>query len=623
MTIEVKLPQKFTPLRLASALIILVLGTASIRAATRISQFGITWSFDRDYPTGQFANGDYWVVGPVKITSITPGTLSTNSTVMNGSMINPTPNSAQGYDSRIQQNSFSASLNVASRMPLVVRAGSSLMSSESLPAKASGDNPQLKTIAILTVLSAPAPAGSFRPPYCGSDKTLRWNISQLDYSRLRSLPRVPRASSPSALAGKFARPWIEQKTNWTGRYMHPAANQPSYGREIAHLLGQGLLTLQLEYSNAEKEPLLIRLVQYGLDVYGVARLGARWNSDGGHNAGRKMPMLLAGTVLGDNSIMAYGDGGKFRIFQEDQQTWYVSKADVGRRLYTADGRPRVSYRVADIGLPEWGEKHQVDPTRDGRNWNTYYRAIAGSCTIGHILTAQLMGLQEKWNWPATFDYYDRYWSIEKQNVSRGANSIQPFVAEMWSGFRSALVAKFMENNIATDIWENTALKSQGGPFTIAFDLLASADKINSITGLSRGAVDDESDLATAVRFTPTGLLEAYDGGTSRAAKPFHYAAGIQYRVVMTVDLSAKRYSVSVTPPGGAATLIADGWKFHSNAAQLDNLGFRSASGYHAVLNLGVAANASFNNAALIDVDTEDEALELSVDAANELWNVKG
>ena len=37
-------------------------------SATSVSQFGVTWSFSQDRPVGQFANGDWWVVGPVTIT---------------------------------------------------------------------------------------------------------------------------------------------------------------------------------------------------------------------------------------------------------------------------------------------------------------------------------------------------------------------------------------------------------------------------------------------------------------------------------------------------------------------------------------------------------------------------
>ena len=37
-----------------------------------ITQHGITWTFDRDCPAGQFVNGDWWVVGPVQVVSVSP-----------------------------------------------------------------------------------------------------------------------------------------------------------------------------------------------------------------------------------------------------------------------------------------------------------------------------------------------------------------------------------------------------------------------------------------------------------------------------------------------------------------------------------------------------------------------
>ena len=37
-----------------------------------ISQWGITWQFANACEYGTFANGDYWVVGPVTITNMSP-----------------------------------------------------------------------------------------------------------------------------------------------------------------------------------------------------------------------------------------------------------------------------------------------------------------------------------------------------------------------------------------------------------------------------------------------------------------------------------------------------------------------------------------------------------------------
>jgi len=57
------LPMKRSLLR--SLLLTLVFLSPALYAATSVSQYGITWTFDKDYPTGQFCTGDYWVVGPV------------------------------------------------------------------------------------------------------------------------------------------------------------------------------------------------------------------------------------------------------------------------------------------------------------------------------------------------------------------------------------------------------------------------------------------------------------------------------------------------------------------------------------------------------------------------------
>src|SRR4030043_156535 len=65
-----------------------------LHAATSVSKDGIVWTFDKDYTVGQFANGDYWVVGPVKVTS---------TTATGGSMVNPTPGT-QAYASSLSGN---------------------------------------------------------------------------------------------------------------------------------------------------------------------------------------------------------------------------------------------------------------------------------------------------------------------------------------------------------------------------------------------------------------------------------------------------------------------------------------------------------------------------------------
>ena len=74
---------------------------------------------------------------------------------------------------------------------------------------------------------------------------------------------------------------------------------PDYGREIARAVGNAALLLTLNYPAERKEPLLVYLTQYGIDLAGLVRAGhPGWPAHGGHGSGRKLPILLAATLLG-------------------------------------------------------------------------------------------------------------------------------------------------------------------------------------------------------------------------------------------------------------------------------------------------------------------------------------
>lgn len=405
-------------------------------ATTSITQHGFTWHFDGDYEVGRYANGDYWVLGPVRIIGITPESEDANGWVKHGTQVNPEVNRSQGFDSSIMRITYDPVLNVSpaiTRSPLELKSGS-VVSSRS--AVTPGNIPQLQSAAILTVVDEVPPPTAFRPPPVGTDKSSQWRADALHKELLRDLPKVANMPDPDRATDFFERPWIELNTTWTGRYIHPSENQPDYGREIAKRLAEGLLLLHLDINPEIKHALLIGLVQYGLDVYGSARAGGVWRDNGGHNHGRKMPMVLAGLMLNDPDIIRLANAQEHFIFAEDRQTWYVTESDVGRALYTADGRPRVPYLNADIGIAEWGERHTLRPERDGRNWDAYYRRIVGSSVVGHTLTAHLTpGALDAWKWPALFDYMDRFWEREQHNAIGSTNSISRFEADMWQAYR--------------------------------------------------------------------------------------------------------------------------------------------------------------------------------------------
>ena len=429
----------------------------------KISQYGITWFFNKSYKTGQFANGDFWVVGPVKIVKITPESQVVGKRTMNGSMINPASgNKNQGYDSSCSgtayKDNLNAALNVSSSNPLELKNGSSLISTISIAKEKS--RPQLQNAAILTVLASPPPEGSFRPPYCGNDKTIKYNVSQLNYNLLKKLNPVTGTPSLKSVEKYFERPWIDHVTGWGAGFIHPLENMQNYGRDMSSEVGKGALMLHLNFTDDEKRTLLVRFVQLGIDFYGIIQSGGikTWEPDGGHASGRKWPIMFAGLMLNDASMKnigkksgnylysgKYGPGNPppdYIHFGEDGQTFYVTADDVIRtkspkwKPDKRSGTPE-PYTESDKGIAEWGIRHSTYPYFDNKVWSaTYRQCCTASAWSGFILAARIMGVQSLWNYNALFDYQDRYM---KETDSGGANtgwrSDNKFTENMWDTYR--------------------------------------------------------------------------------------------------------------------------------------------------------------------------------------------
>ncbi len=428
------------------------------------AQFGITWTFDTSYRLGQFANGDFWVVAPAKITRITPVSTDVGGRIMNGSVVNPSPTvSLQGYDNTMPGIPYDAPLNVAFNVsagsPLVLATGSSLVSTISVAT--AGSRPQLETAAVLTVLATAPADGSFRPAYSGTDKTVRHNKSELNYTLLANLAPVGATPALSTVERYFERPWIDHVPGWGARYTHPRQNLPDYGREIATEISVGALMLHLNYTPAQKETLMIRFVQLGIDLHGIVAGGgiSNWINNGGHAEGRKWPILFAGLVLDDQTLKGIGAKSGDYLYQnghgpqnmpadyihfgEDDQTFYVAQLDVdvtNGPTWKPDSRDtcRKPYLVSDIGLPEWGIRHAGEPQFSNKCVLTYYREVVGGTFNGLALAALIMNAKPLWNHNAFFDYTDRYMAFTAPGGEMAGSwrAYSDFTEHMWDIYRS-------------------------------------------------------------------------------------------------------------------------------------------------------------------------------------------
>jgi len=393
----------------------------------------VTWTFSENKQVGQYANGDWWVVGPVTITSVTPTTIRTVDNQRHGMMVNPetvndftTP--PQGFDSRIQWHIYQDSLNVA--LPYVAAVNSSLVKSVSeIPAPVGGSiyHPlYTKAYEILTVVESAPASNSFRPPYQSSgSRASTWTKSDLKYNKLASLPKTQVSTyllpNKTALEDAFSKVWFEYSSSWQSRFTHTSYMAFSgYGREIADNTGDAALMLNLDYTAAEKESLLIGLVQYGIDIAGSIAKGGSWAADGGHNIGRLSPLIIAAFVLDDTTLKNYTKGSQQK-FQEYQQTFFVEQADIDRGEYNNPaGDFPVLYADRDLGMPEWGIRHGSGiPTWDNNVWQAAYRDINGGAFTAPAMAAKVMGARAYIDYEPFFKYAERHVDFERSGSYSG------------------------------------------------------------------------------------------------------------------------------------------------------------------------------------------------------------
>jgi hypothetical protein len=403
-----------------------------------VTKDGITWTFSQAVPVGRFITGDYYVVGPVTVTAISP----TPANGRNGSVKNlPARDGGSPFDSRTSASRYDASLR--SDPPVSLAAGDSLVSSISVDTvgatqrwlfSTTADSP-VKSISVLTSVAAPLPPDAFRPSYVGRNAPVFYSRNL----RRDLLPRLaPVASTPTLAEYEthFRRPWID---NLFFNFDAPIEYMPDYSREISRAVSMAGLLLSLNYSTEAKEPLLVYLTQYGIDLYGLVQAGHRgWPAFGGHGSGRKLPIVLAGTLLEQTGMQR--PPGRYG---QDEQTMFGTGWTGATALYAG--------HYGTTGTGQYGPYEHLQP----RDWlsslnEDYRRCCTSMAWVGEALVARLVpGMMAAWNYAPFFAYADR-WMTEDDTqhratiVAQGGKNYNSFpqrkawdafVTNMWKAYR--------------------------------------------------------------------------------------------------------------------------------------------------------------------------------------------
>jgi hypothetical protein len=477
-------------------------GDSGLTSSMSLTKDGITWTFGAAVPVGQFVNGDYYVVGPVVVTAISPAP-QTSGNYENGSALNmPTSDGFSPFDLRINDGTpgnsywFSAADRVYA--PLSLKPGDALVSSISLPdCNLDGGGTQCATgyvceppgaceppqimrggeiagspvasMSVLTVLSAAVPADTFRPSYCDRAQTL-YAAGNLQRSLLPSLAPPNPANTPTlaTFEGYLRQPWIDLNPFL---FDAPANYMPGYGREVAMADSYVALVLTLNFPPEQKVTLTNYFVQYGVDLYGCLKAGYGWPAFGGHRSGRKLPIVFAGLLFGD-SAMQNVSAAYPNQFGDDMQTVYVKDIDAG---YTEAWNGATvmyggHYGVNADGTPVspgvYGPYEQLTPP----NWpllngndqlgESYRRCCTSVSWIGEALAMRILGTQTVWNHQAFFDYADRWMDMPGTQTISDAQAIQDILTTTGNDYSGGpqgqtqwiLQGEFPQYTFIDDMW---------------------------------------------------------------------------------------------------------------------------------------------------------------------------
>jgi hypothetical protein len=312
------------------------------------------------------------------------------------------------------------------------------------------DSSPVRTAAILTCVAAPLAADAFRPAFCDREAKTYYS-RDLRRNLLPSLA-VPEARPDVRLHVRFTqRPWVA--TGFFG-FEEPVENMPQYGRDFARVAGLDALILCTDLPAAEKEALLVDYVQVGIDLGGMIRAGhPGWEGFGGHGSGRKLPIVFAGLLLGDDQLANVNRSFPRAHFGEDEQTAYGEAWSGAKVVFTGHRAIDEATGIARAGTGPY--EHTPPATwKDGREKmsESYRRCCTSAAWVAEALVLRLLKAEPQWAHEAFFDYCDRWMyedetealkilkrdaGMDQPDWAREGKAWEPFVNGMWARYRTA------------------------------------------------------------------------------------------------------------------------------------------------------------------------------------------
>ena len=365
-------------------------GTTPTNPVTQISDNGVIWNFGATVEAGQFWNGDWFIVvpsGAVNITSISPA----SSGGENGAMKNFTmattaaADTTHGFSSSTGSMPYSSGANddPGNSGALSVTAGDAVI-------KCISGGGAISKYRILTVLDTAPPVNAFRPsPYGPGGRTATLSEADVNRSQLQSLVAPAGQLTPSQYRTNYktsevALTWLN--ANHVTRQYSPTGGMLNYGSSMGAQLSQAMLSLHANHSQAEKDPLMVDIIQIGIDILGTVEHittsaydrnwivstmgfpgstpGRGFFSAGGNHAWADQAAFAAAVLINDTglrSLVGSSEPVPNQTWNANDAFFTVGAGDVNRTLNKNGGVGSYSrvwtFESGHVGLPAYGISH--------------------------------------------------------------------------------------------------------------------------------------------------------------------------------------------------------------------------------------------------------------------------
>lgn len=378
---------------------------ATVTLQNAVSYEGVTFSFDRPMPVGQFVTGEPFVVSSESfgIVSITPasGDIQGDGSVGHGTMKDPYTG-AQGFDDyiatssvggmRFGNTSYSAALNVDpgnTGSPISIATGEETSIVKSVR-RASVTSPESwqtieKYIALHVLSSAPF-VDAYPPSECALTKTL-WRRNARDLSIFRSLQKpasftktyaqaraeIPRHLGMFGATGERLRRFRLDSVLGTANSNYSANVAAAYWRYmmLGHFSGTTI---------AQREEIADQIIRFAIHLYGLTTRG--WNGAGGLGSGAGQQhgfhnwLYMGAFLLGDTGMLEAAktlQSGmvSMHLWASDEHTGFADGGDSGT--------------ISQVFFAEQEGVPFILPSQVGSNVDTRYGVIGGTASARELM----------------------------------------------------------------------------------------------------------------------------------------------------------------------------------------------------------------------------------------------